>query len=242
MDQIVEFSVYGPKVFAMIGEPDAVLADRSLPVALRRKTKDDEVRRYRSREVEEAGKAVRDKLEQWAADKAAEVASIYATIEPFDIENDRMADLLMPLQAVLAVAAPDRLKELEEYAKELDKRDREADRMETGPRLLTACREIFRSHQQRLNTQSVFFPTKGLIEELVKRTEEPWTTYTRGKEITPEALANLLKKYGIRPELNAQRSVRGYNSARFEDAWARYLPPLENPSILSGPSRQGGGV
>src|SRR5262249_10838313 len=46
MNEIEEFSVYSPKVFAMIGEPDGVLADRSLPVPMKRKTKDDDVQRY----------------------------------------------------------------------------------------------------------------------------------------------------------------------------------------------------
>jgi hypothetical protein len=77
-----------------------------------------------------------------------------------------------------------------------------------------------------------------LIADLVHRTEEPWATYTRGHRITPEALANLLRKYDIRPQMNAQRSGRGYVSAHFEDAFGRYLPPppLENPSNLSIPS------
>jgi hypothetical protein len=245
MEDVVEFSVYGPKVFAMIGEPDSVLADRCLPVPLRRKTKDDGTRRYRSREVEELGAQVRAGLEQWAAEKGEEVASAYATTEPFDIENDRIADLLTPLQAVLAVAAPDRLKELEEYAKVRDKRDRESARMETGVRLLAACREIFAPWLQQMG-DDCHYPTEALIRELVARTEEPWATYTRGKAITAEALAGLLRNYEIKPELNVQRTIRGYFYARFKDAWARYLPPpLEIPSIpsiVSNPSGGGGGL
>jgi hypothetical protein len=245
MDQIVEFSVYGPKVFAMIGEPDRVLADRCLPVALRRKTNQDQVQRYRLREVEEVGAEVRAELEQWATENTEKAREAYDQLEPFAIENDRMADLLMPLQAVLAIADPDRLKELEEYARGLDERDREADRMEPGVRLLAACREIFASYRDRMGTQPVFYPTAGLIMELVNRTEEPWATFTRGKPITPEALANLLRKYDIRPEPNAQRTARGYFSIRFEDAWTRYLPPPSgnpsNPSNPSSPSGNGNG-
>lgn len=239
MDEIQEFSVYGPKVFAMIGEPDGVLSDRCLPVALRRKTKEDEVRRCRSCEVEVYGSEVRTDLEKWTLENAEKVKEAYDSVDPFGIENDRMADLLTPLQAVLAVAAPDRVKELEEYARGLDEREREADRMEPGLLLLAACREIFVAHLERIGTPSVMILTRALIAELVQRTEEPWATFTRGKEITPEALANLLKPYGIRSEMNAGKTARGYVSARFEDAWRRYLPPappLENPPSLSNPS------
>jgi hypothetical protein len=110
--------------------------------------------------------------------------------------------------------------------------------MKPGVRLLAACREILATHQEQLKCQSVFISTATLIADLVGRTEEPWATYIRGHRITPEALANLLRKYGIRPEMNAQRTGRGYVSARFEDAWARYLPPppSEIPSNPSSPS------
>src|SRR5262245_4248246 len=131
MTEIEEFSIYGPKVFAMIGEPDSVLADRCLPVALRRKTKQDQVQRYRSREVEEVGAEVRAELEQWAAENAVKVKEAYDRLEPFSIENDRMADLLLPLQAVVAVADLDGSDGLagilRGYAADLDKREREVE-------------------------------------------------------------------------------------------------------------------
>ena len=100
-DRIDEYSVYGPKVIALIGEPDGVLADRCLPVPMRRKVEGEQVKHYRSRVVEPVGAALHKKLEQWATDHQEEVAQIYDRLEPFDIANDRMADLLTPLQSVL---------------------------------------------------------------------------------------------------------------------------------------------
>ena len=56
-EDIEEFSIYCPKVFAQIGNPDGVLADRSLPAPLKRKTAGDVVKRYRSKDVKEEGAA-----------------------------------------------------------------------------------------------------------------------------------------------------------------------------------------
>jgi Protein of unknown function (DUF3631) len=254
-DQVAEFNVYSPKVFAMIGEPDGVLADRCLPVSMKRKTKEDKVKRYRSRVVEADGKTLHDKLEQWAQENAEKIAEIYDSIEPFDIENDRMADLLTPLQAVLTLLERSEgmegsegisegrgrsLQKLQQYAKGLDERDKEQETQTPGVRLLIACREIFST--VKLNGKKgpcSFISTDTLIGYLVARQDEPWAHYRHGKDpISREALANLLRPYGIKPEFNEKRTGKGYYAARFQEPWDRYLPaiPPEIPSILSNPS------
>jgi putative DNA primase/helicase len=249
MDEIQEFSVYGPTVFAMIGEPDSVLADRCLPVALRRKTKQDQVQRYRSREVEEIGAEVKAELEQWARENVEKVKEAYDRLEPFAIENDRMADLLMPLQAVVSVADLDGSDGLagilRKYAESLDVRDQEADRQDPGVRLLVACQEIFTETAKALGCPSVlgvFLSTEFLLRALVGRIEEPWATYTRGVPITAEALAKLLREYGIRSERNRDQSARGYVAARFKDAWDRYLAcPSKKPPSPPNPDTTANG-
>ena len=218
-DQVVEFSVYSPKVIALIGELDGVLADRCLPVGMRRKTETDpDVLPYRSRVVEPKGEALRAKLDAWAVENAERLAAVYDLLEPFDIRNDRMAELLLPLQAVLS-DLPDRLGELKEYANELDAKDRDAERMSDGVRLLTACREVFDKGDRE------FFYTVGLVCELISRVEEPWGVYDHGKPITPETLAKLLRPYGIRSERDKKQTGRGYYKFNFREAWERYLPP-----------------
>jgi hypothetical protein len=237
-DQIEEFSVYSPKVFAMIGEPDGVLADRSLPVQMKRKTKDDQVQRYRSRVVEEDGKKLHAKLEKWAEDNAEKVAKVYDGLEPFAIANDRMADLLTPLQAVLEVLGGDPkvmegrrpLTLLKEYAEGLDERDKAMEMQSPGVRLLAACRGIFSGEADRKTY--VFLPTDLLIRWLAGRREEPWYRYNKGEPITREALANLLRPFGIKPSPNKKQTNRGYHAEDFREAWDRYLPPaapLKNP-------------
>lgn len=216
MDKVIEFPTYSPKIFAQIGEPDGVLADRSLPIEMRRKTDSDSVQRLRMREVQPRAAAILERLEQWAGKKEiAEV--IYSRINPLDIENDRMADLLMPLQAVLLLdGRQDGLATLSAYALSLEERDKRQESQSWGVRLLTACREIF--------GEESFIPTASLIDQLIARDEEPWQRWNKGYGMNPESLAKLLRPYGITPQHNKTRTQRGYFASDFEEAWGRYLP------------------
>ena len=227
-DEVMEFAVYAPKVIALIGQPDGVVADRCLPVAMKRMTGDDRAERYVSRVVEPVGHAVRDRLAAWAVAVRDDVQAVYDRLEPFDIENDRMAELLMPLMAVAEVDGGGHLDVLRQYADDLDRADAEAERMSPGVRLLAACREIFRAVADAPG-DGRFLATANLIAKLVARTEEPWAAYVRGQAITPEALATLLRPYGIHSAKNRKQTFRGYTAHAFAEAWGRYLAPPKKP-------------
>jgi Protein of unknown function (DUF3631) len=210
------FNTYCPKAFALIGSLDGVLADRSLPIEMARKTKLDQVQRYRKRLVEPLGKELHDELGTWAAERKGYVSAWYGIIDPFEIDNDRMADLLMPLQAVLkAVGSDEGFESLGEYARDLDDRDRRQGTQSHGVRLLAACREIFEGE--------FFIATADLISALKERSEEPWHRWNKGEGMNNEALANLLRPYEIRPQHNKEKTQRGYYASDFEEAWGRYL-------------------
>jgi hypothetical protein len=172
MDEVYEFPIYSPKVIALIGELDGVLADRCLPVRLERKTAEQPVLPYRSRVVEPLGKEIQDALKQWALDNLERVSDVYDTLDPFPIENDRMAELLLPLQAVLTVIDEQALTILEKYAHEIDQA--EQDRMSPGTQLLNACRDIF--------GQNSFVSTASLLAALIERREEPWGRWNKSQE------------------------------------------------------------
>jgi hypothetical protein len=232
------FSIYCPKVIAMIGEPDGILADRCFPVRLKRKSKADVVKRCRSKEVGGVGLKLNEWIQGWVEKHKTDVASTYEKLEPFDIDNDRMADLLLPLQAILKVNGEEGFLELlKGYAEGLGERDRRQESQSQGVRLLAACREIFSSRPPWVS----FLGTNDLIDELKKREEEPWGTFRYGKPINPEGLAKLLGPYDIKSGRNKDQSARGYFKADLQKAWDLYLPPdpsapQENPSIPANPS------
>ncbi|MEA2599772.1 MAG: hypothetical protein QOF89_764 [Acidobacteriota bacterium] len=232
MEQVKGFPIYSPKIFAQIGEPDAILADRSLPIEMKRKTGEDVVQRFHMREVQPRAQVLKDRLERWASENEVDAVEIYAVIDPLGIANDRMEDLLMPLQAVLMLDNYyNGLDTLSAYATSLDERDKRQESQSSGVQLLAACREIFESEKD-----TSFMPTTTLIENLVSRKEEPWHRWNRGEGMNPEALAKLLRPYKIRPTHNKDKTQRGYYVSDFFDAFERYLLPLEKPSSPSSPS------
>lgn len=236
-DEVQEFSIYGPKVLALIGGLDGVLANRCLPVSMKRKTKADAVMQFRSRVVNPIGEELNKKIEQWVKEHGGRISKIYDSLDTFDMENDRLAELLLPLQAVLELSDKNRLHILKDYAMGLDKTDEAAETL--GVQLLRACRDIFRPFKPDKKGK-VFVPTDQLITRLIGCSEGPWARCNRGGIITAEMLANLLRPFSIRSDRKKIRGVqiRGFYKYAFEDTWARYLPPipLNNPTIPTIPA------
>jgi hypothetical protein len=233
-----DFSIYCPKVVALVGSLDGILADRCLPILMKRKTDKDEVKRYREREVSAAGTDLALQLAEWAGLESTrrQVEAIYESLEPFTIRNDRMAELLLPLQTVLTLASQDHNGEtdgpfsnaktvhlarqplilLRRYAEQLEEQERESERLSPGVRLLAACRDVFAQYN--------FLSTLTLLSSLHSRQEERWYRFDKGQPLSGEGLAALLEPFDIRPRHDQKRTQRGYWRADFEDAWQRYLP------------------
>jgi hypothetical protein len=95
--------------------------------------------------------------------------------------------------------------------------------------LLVDIERIFRERQvDRLHSQDV-------TDELVKMEDRRWPEWGRQKKpITPTAMAQLLKPFGIKPaDIRIGETVkRGYRVEWFEEAFSRYLPPLQGATVL----------
>lgn len=229
-DKVKSYSVWCPKVMALVGAPDNILADRCLPIAIRRKTSEDVVKPFIMRTQSPIGKSIALRLKKWAGEWKKVAGLVYEDVatRPLKIDNDRFAELLMPLQTVLKISG-NGLNLLEDYAYDLNERDKH--KLTTGELLLHACREIFDSNPAQ------FLPTEQLLDLLNNREEEPWSTWRKGEPLNSEGLAWQLKSYEIYPQHSKDKKTRGYWKASFLDAWARYLPPtLQTPSNLSRPS------
>jgi len=216
--EIKSFRIYSPKAIAMIGEPDGVLADRCLPIEMKRKTSLDDILPYRSRIVEPVGRKLHDRLSTWAKGVERRARAVYDSMEVLPILNDRMAELLLPLQTVLQVACPSFLPMLEGYAIKLDERDMNTS--SPGVRLLSACREILELGKVE------FLLTQKLLGQLYDRDWEPWSKWSQGEPMTSHALGGLLRPFGVHSSRDEKRAQRGFARRDFEEAWKRYLPPL----------------
>jgi hypothetical protein len=70
-----------------------------------------------------------------------------------------------------------------------------------------------------------------IVEALGKREDRPWSKWKGDKPITPRQLARLLEPFAVSPTTiwNAGKAIKGYRSASFADAFARYVPAQDTP-------------
>jgi hypothetical protein len=96
------FQVFCPKVLAGIGTLPDTITDRSIPIRLQRKTRDEKVERFRRRDVEAVTAPLRENLSTWGKANVAALAE--ARPELPDELSDRMQEGCEPLLAI-----PDKL-------------------------------------------------------------------------------------------------------------------------------------
>jgi hypothetical protein len=234
---VIDFSIYCPKAMALIGRLLGALPDRSLPIPMERKLKDEKTKRSRMRVWEKEGKDIANRLTMWSKFPLVrqDIAAIYERLDLLDIANERMAELLLPLKAVLIYffGAENNypLSLLEKYAHDLDRLNKEVEQMTAKVQLLVAIREEW--DERKLGE---FVGSACLVGCLNQRQDEPWPTWNRGEPMNEYNLRDLLKEYNIRPGRNKDRTMRGYHRRDFVEAWERYIFPADvsDASDVSG--------
>lgn len=200
--------------------PDATMS-RGIVISMRRKLKGEVVGRLRHADPK-TFPLIASQLARFAQDFGDQVSQARPILP--DALSDRQQDNWEPLFAIAECAGPAWLARCEEAALALSRSASLAE--DTGNSLLRDIREIF----EREGWDKISSAT--LIEELTNDDEAGWSTYNRGKEITPRQVATLLKPYGIIPKtvrLGHNETPKGYDRAQFEDAFARYLPEPAAP-------------
>ena len=220
------FDVYCPKAFAGIGNalPDTIL-DRSISIALQRKTRDEIVDRFRRREVVPAGEALRDRLADWVEPQVDYLRDLRPELP--DELDDRAQDIWEPLLAIAEMAGGDWPARARSAALTLSTGDERKDDSMTA-RLLNDIHTVFEANgDDRLRTAD-------LIERLSEIEESPWGDWY-GKPISAHALSKLLRVHRIKtmPVWVDGKTVRGYKREQFEDAWARVLSVRGDRNVRS---------
>lgn len=222
---VEHFPVYGPKAFAAIGRLPDTLADRSFRIPMQRKTAAQSVERFIFAKTPGEAEPIRCAMANWAESNRDAIHQTYSSMEDLHFLADREADLWMPVFAVCAVAAPERVTELKKCALALCG-DKAADDLDDSLALtlLADVRRVWTPGHQNMTTAS-------LIDALVRLPESDWAEPEH--KLSPKRLARMLRPFGIEP-----RQVRvgsgtgkGYLQADFEAAYSRYLP-------LSGPGKE----
>ncbi len=207
--EVEAFDVFGAKAVAGIGKLPDTVADRAIPIRLKRRAPNEPVAKFRQRIA------------------AAEVSSLPAGIDlggadvtlvtvPEEL-NDRAADSWESLLAIADLAGEEWPGRARTAAIVLSG-EGEAD-LSTGMRLLADIHDVF----QERGTDHL--PTSGLLHDLHDHEDSPWAEWY-GQPLSARGLARLLEPYRVRPLLRRVKGTpqRGYFAPEFRDAWARYLP------------------
>jgi hypothetical protein len=242
--ELVEFSVFCPKVLTGIGSLPDTVADRSIPIRLRRRAPGEPVDRFRRREVAPAAAMLAEALVGWSQEVAVLETLRDARPNVPEVLNDRAQDIWEALLAIADLAGGDWPPRARAAAIELCGR---ADDASEGVRLLSDIRDVFTARDVAA------VPTAELLSALIEIEDAPWAErWSRDIEAgsyrrPASRLARLLGRgaFEVRPTKirtgfgRGSPTAQGYRSDDFADAWARYCPPC---SVLEGTFRRNTGT
>jgi hypothetical protein len=215
--ELQSFPVYCCKAFFGIGDflPDT-LADRAIPIRLQRRTRDEQVERFRRRDVQPEGDALRDRLADWLEPQLDYLHHARPEL-PAELD-DRAQDSWEPLFAIADLAGDDWPERARRAAIELSTGDEREDDSLTV-QLLRDIYAVFAA-----NGDDGRLRTSTLLEGLHAIEESPWLDY-HGKPLSANALSRLLRPYRIKtmPVWNDGQTVRGYKLEQFDEPFARVL-------------------
>jgi hypothetical protein len=205
--EVEAFDVYGPKVIAGLGDLPPTVADRSIPIRLKRRAPGETVGRFRQRAAE-AEAALLDV--PWGRS-----GTLVTDVTVPEALNDRAADSWEPLLSIAEAAGgywPDRGR-LAAIALSAE----EETAPSVGMRLLADVRDVFNGQDH--------LATATLLAGLHDLEDGPWGDWY-GKPLTSRQLARLLEPYRVGPQLRRLDGERrrGYFRSDFTDAWGRYVP------------------
>jgi putative DNA primase/helicase len=185
------FSTYSACAIALIGKLPGTLADRSVPIALRRRRPDEAVTSFRFDRTADLDELA-SKAARWAADNTDRIRSSDPDM-PVQMFN-RAADNWRPLLAI-ADAAGAEWSVRARRAAQKSVGAAAGDDQSRGVQLLADVRAILTDRDtDRMRSAD-------LVAALVAIEGHPWAEWKAGRSITQNGLARMLKPFGIAPEL-----------------------------------------
>jgi Protein of unknown function (DUF3631) len=215
-----DYSTFCPKVIAGIGRLPDTVADRAIPIRLKRAARGEVVERFRRRDVEPVAAELGEMMATWCSGIVERLRDAHVGL-PEEL-TDRQQDGAEPLLAI-ADAAGGHWPQLARSALvTLCAEARKSDES-MAIRLLSDLRQIF--NERRVDRLS----SADLVKWLARIETSPWAEWKGEKPITPPKVASLLDGFDIQPHSIRVKDkvLRGYDREDFKDAWKRYLGPSQ---------------
>jgi hypothetical protein len=228
-----DFSTFSAKAIAGIGQLPDTVADRSIPIELKRRMSSEPVQRWRERDGHAEAEPLRHRLMAWR-EAAIEPLRAARPVLPEEL-SDRAADVWEALFAVADMAGGDWPVRTRRAAVALM-----GSVDDTDP-TIELLKDIFAEVMPDESRQVI--PTEEIRTKLIALEHRPWATWRRDKPISARGLARLLDPLGVHPI--RLEHLRGYRRDAFEGLIARYLPiqaSLRQPTNNDGPKSRDGCV
>ncbi len=223
--ELQEFEVFGAKALAGIGTLPDTVADRAIPIRLRRRKASEQVERFRRRDVEGPASELHAGLASWASAALNTLRDARPTM-PVEI-TDRAEEAWEPLIAIADLAGGEWPARARAAAVALGTGSPEdAGGDSTAVRLLADVRTVLAglADPERATTADLLTGLHGLEEA-------PWGDWY-GKPLGAERLARTLRGFDCKSRdiRTPDGSRKGYFRAPLEDAFQRYLPSVTAPT------------
>jgi Protein of unknown function (DUF3631) len=211
--ELREFSVFAAVAFAANGRSPDDLEQRSIVIELQRRQSNEDVAELREDRCESLQNLAR-MCARWADDSVSIIRSHDPKMGGL---INRVADNWRPLFAIADAIESDWPSRAREAAAALMPREIES----IGPMLLDDIKSAFGDRTtDRLSSADV-------CEALNAMEGKPWGDW-KGKSLTPNQLARLLKPFKIVTNTTIRvgsKTAKGYHRHQFEELWQRYLTP-----------------
>lgn len=207
------FSTWCPKCFGLIGKMPPTATDRSIEIRMRRKVQSVKKESFKLAKNYEDIEVIRRKIARWVKDNANAIRA--ANPPALDQLDDRANDNWNPLFKIASVIGDEWLGRAQTAALEINQIKADDS---TAIQLLSDIRTIISDVDK--------VTSKALVEELTSLEDRPWATYNRGKPISYRQVAKVLQAFDIptnRTVRLGDDTAKGFESAWFQDAFARYL-------------------
>lgn len=205
------FSTWCPQAISLIGKLPDTSSDRAIAIKMKRKLTSEKVKRM-TQAFDEEYRDLRRRIKRWEIDNAEALKNLTPVIPETD--NDRAADNWLPLLSIAELAGgewPDRARKAMLAIESVSNEET------TKQILLRDIKGIFDGCDRISSSE--------LVKKLISIDEHPWADWKRGKPITQNSLATLLKPFEIFSKTirSGSDTFRGYTLDQFTDAFRRYL-------------------
>lgn len=221
--EVMRFPAYAPVALAGIGDLPDTIIDRSIVIAMKRRSPSERVEQFRRRKVKREVADLIDALAVWAEHAGDDLTALLDVVEMPAGVVDRAADVWEAVIAIGDYAGHPWSGRLRTAASALTTRRAERD-PSLGAQLLRDVRTV-------MDDKGVDrISSVDLATALAAIEGAPWSNL-RGNPIDANGIARRVKPFGIRPAVHRFDLItaRGYRREDFYDAWERYLPPPKAP-------------